>query len=114
MLPAAHRMRAAAEFSQTTRHGTKVSRGRVVIYVLRGPGSEPARIGLITGKLVGGSVQRHRAARRIRGAMSGLVADLPAGSTVVVRALAGADVDPTLAEQLQSGLSTALERSHGR
>jgi ribonuclease P protein component len=68
----------------------------------------------VTGKIVGGSVQRHRAARRIRGALSGLVADLPHGSRVVVRALPGADVDPALAEHVQTGLSTALDRSRGR
>lgn len=113
MLPAAHRMRAAADFSETTRRGAKVSRGRVVVYVLRGPGIEPALVGLVAGKAVGGSVQRHRAARRIRGAMAALVGLLPPGSRVVVRALPGADVDPALADHVHGGLTAALERSRG-
>lgn len=113
MLPAAHRMRAAADFSETTRRGSKVSRGPVVVYVLLGSGPEPARVGLVTGKVVGGSVQRHRAARRIRGALTGVVADLPTGSRVVVRALAGADADPALPQHVQAGLATALDRSRG-
>lgn len=108
MLPAANRMRSAADFSETTRRGRKVARGCVVVYAHRGPegADEPGRVGLIVGKVVGGSVQRHRAARRIRGAMAAL--PLAPGTRVVVRALKGADTDPGLPDDLAAALAAAV------
>jgi ribonuclease P protein component len=114
MLPAANRMRTAADFSETTRRGTKVSRGRVVVYLNPAVDRSSAPlVGLVVGKVVGGSVQRHRAARRLRGALAPLIPELPVGSRVVVRALAGADTDPDLGEQVRAGLLTAIERVRG-
>jgi ribonuclease P protein component len=100
-------MRAAADFTDTTRRGTKVARGPVVLYLLRTDELCPARAGLIVGKVVGGSVERHRAARRIRGALAPLMAELYPGTRVVVRALAGADVDPGLPDSVRDALSAA-------
>ena len=118
MLPAANRMRSAADFSETTRRGRKVARGCVVVYAQVPDGmtdpdlaidrTEPGRVGLIVGKVVGGSVERHRAARRIRGAMAAHVPALPPGTRVVVRALKGADADAGLAADLTSALTSAL------
>jgi len=110
MLPAAHRMRTAADFTDTTRTGTKVARGPVVVYLHRADEAHPARVGLIVGKVVGGSVERHRAARRIRGALTPLMADLAPGTRIVVRALAGADTDPGLAEAVRDAVTSALAR----
>lgn len=115
MLPAAHRMRAAADFTDTTRRGRKVTRGCVVVYALST--SEPAepavpgRAGLIVGKVVGNSVQRHRAARRMRAVLAGQVGDLPGGTRVVVRALPGADTSPGLAGDLVDALQAALAKA---
>lgn len=119
MLPAANRMRAAADFSETTRRGTKVSRGSVVVYAwapdagavaMPAPVTGPAIVGLIVGKAVGGSVERHRASRRIRGALRPLVPSLPSGTRIVVRALPGADTDPGLATSVAAGITRALDR----
>lgn len=112
MLPAAHRMRAAADFTDTTRRGTKVARGPVVVYLLRSDDPRPARAGLIVGKVVGGSVQRHRAARRIRAALGPVMPDLAPGTRIVVRALAGADTDPALAAAVDEAVAAA--RASGR
>jgi ribonuclease P protein component len=107
MLPAANRMRSAADFTDTTRHGRKVARGSVVAYVLnRGCDADP-RVGLIVGKAVGGSVQRHRAARRLRAIMSEVVVDLPRGCSVVLRALPGADTDASLATDVHRCVAAA-------
>lgn len=106
-------MRAAADFTDTTRRGTKVARGPVVVYLLTSDEACPARVGLIVGKVVGGSVERHRAARRIRAALAPLMTDLAPGTRVVVRALAGADTDPVLADALRDALSSAQGSGRG-
>lgn len=104
-------MRRGSDFTLTTRRGTKVSRGRVVAYVHpTGESEQPAIAGLIVGKAVGNSVARHRAARRIRACLAPLIGDLPGGTHVVVRALAGADTDPGLCSDLTSAISGALAR----
>ena len=115
MLPPAHRMRRGADFTQTTRQGTKVSRGRVVCYVYR-PADEvgPGLAGLIVGKIVGNSVARHRASRRIRACLAPVIRGLPEGTRVVVRALAGADSDPGLCRDVTSAIHGALERQSAR
>jgi len=104
MLPAANRLRTAADFRVATRTGRKAVSGSVIVYLAAGVSEDPVRVGVIVSKSVGGSVQRHRAARRIRGAVAPMIAALPAGSSVVVRALVGADRDPGLAEQVRVGI----------
>jgi ribonuclease P protein component len=110
MLPAAQRLRSTADFSETTRRGAKGARGCVVVYLVRSAESSPPRVGLIVGKAVGGSVQRHRAARRIRGALREVLPGLPLGTRLVVRALRGADVDPALRDDLASAVAAASSR----
>lgn len=106
MLPAHHRLRAAKDFTLTTRSGTKRSRGCVAVSGYRSPGStDPARVGLAVGKSVGNSVARHGVARRIRGALTGVVADLPDGSMWVVRGLPGAADSPSLADDVRDAIS---------
>ena len=106
MLPAPHRLRAAKDFSLTTRSGTKRSRGCVVVSGLWVAGeSGPARVGLAVGRAVGDSVARHAVARRIRGAVTPLVADLPPGSMWVIRGLPGAATSPTLADDVRAAIA---------
>ncbi|MEI8084371.1 MAG: ribonuclease P protein component [Actinomycetes bacterium] len=111
MLPAANRLRTAADFRETTRRGSRATRGCAVVYVCLSPAVGPPRIGLIVGKAVGGSVHRHRAARRIRAAVAGQVADLPVGALVVIRALPGADTDPGLALDVTEAVLAATHKS---
>jgi ribonuclease P protein component len=108
MLPAANRLRTAADLRETTRRGTKVARGSVVVYFATSPEDRAPRVGLVVGKSVGGSVQRHRVSRRIRGAVAPLVAGLPRGSRVVIRALQGAATDPHLSGHVAAGVEGAL------
>lgn len=110
MLPPAHRMRRGSDFSLTTRQGVKVSRGRVVAYVSVGESGAPL-VGLIVGRAVGNSVARHRVSRRLRGAVGPLVAQLPPGCRVVLRALAGAADDPDLAGDAVQATVVAVHRS---
>jgi ribonuclease P protein component len=50
-------------------------------------GENPTRVGLVVSKAVGGSVVRHRVARRLRHVMRDRLELLPPGSQVVIRAL---------------------------
>ena len=114
MLPAANRLRAAADFQETTRRGIKVPRGSVIVYLAPTSQDVEPRVGVVVSKVVGGSVQRHRAARRIRGAVGPLVSSLPRGARVVVRALPGADRSPLLAQDVADGVSKAVELADRR
>lgn len=114
MLPAAHRLRSPRDFSTTTRAGRSSACGSVVAYVHLAPEAadgEPARVGLIVTRAVGGSVERHRVSRRLRAAVRPVVSTLPPGSTVVLRALPSAAGDPHLASSTVTAIGRALERS---
>lgn len=103
-------MRRGADFTLTTRNGTKVTRGRVAAYVAVTDSSD-ALVGLIVGKNVGNSVVRHRVSRQLRGAVAGVVDGLPTGARVVLRALPGADGDLTLARDAVQALTLAAARA---
>lgn len=110
MLPAAVRMRSAADFRSTTRHGLRVSRPVCVIHLAIDPSAADRRVGIVASKVLGGSVVRHRASRRLRAALAPLLDSLPSGSRVVVRALPGADSAADLVSQVESALAEALAR----
>ncbi|HEY0166702.1 MAG TPA: ribonuclease P protein component [Jatrophihabitans sp.] len=88
MLPAAHRLRSAADFTAVTRRGRRVRSGSVVVYLLTDP-AEPAasRVGLVVGKAVGASVVRHQVSRRLRAQLQDRLDRIPSGAKLVVRAL---------------------------
>lgn len=110
MLSAANRMRAAADFAHTTRRGTKVTRGCVVVYVDSADDLSEPRVGLVVSKAVGNSVIRHRVSRRIRGSMRPLLTTLPTGTRVVVRALPGSATDAGLTEHVRVAVADGLAR----
>lgn len=112
MLPAANRLRTAADLRETTRRGTKVAGGSVVVYYATSTTDSPPRVGLIVGKSVGGSVQRHRVSRRIRGAVAPIVPRLPRGSRMVIRALPTAAADAQLNTHVVAGVERALVIGH--
>ena len=114
MLPAAHRMRSSHDFTATTRHGARSTRGPVVAYVLSGAGDEPARVGLIVSKAIGNSVVRHRSARRLRAAVRPLLASLPQGSRLVLRALPGLPEEPDVVPFVEAAVTAARSREEAR
>jgi ribonuclease P protein component len=96
--------------------GRRAGRRTVVVHLLRpvaaqtGDG-EPARVGFVVSKAVGGAVQRNKVHRRLRALMSAQLPDLPAGSLVVVRALpaaASASYDE-LGADVTAGLRRVLD-----
>ena len=104
MLPEPYRLHHRADFSRTVRRGQRIGRRDLVVHALRHEydgTSDPQRaaamirvggprFGLIVSKAVGPAVIRHRVARRLRHMCATIVADLPAETDVVIRALPGA------------------------
>jgi len=92
VLAAAQRLRRSADFAAAIRGGRRAGRGTVVVHLLL---EEPAqattaRAGFVVSKAVGGAVVRNKVRRRLRHLVGPLLADLPGGSVVVVRALPAA------------------------
>jgi ribonuclease P protein component len=115
VLPAAHRLTRRDEFTSAVRRGRRVGRPRLVVH-LHVPAADPAdpapRAGFVVSRAVGGSVVRHRVARRLRHLVRDRLADLPPGARLVVRALPVAAGAPSsvLAGDLDSALGAVLAR----
>ncbi len=89
MLPQSARLTASSDFARATKSGIRVTSQHFVGYLYISPvtNNERAKCGLIINKTVGGSVQRHRLARKIRHAVAPVITTLPTGSLLVIRAL---------------------------
>lgn len=111
MLPAAHRLRTSREFSEVVRGGRRAGRPLLTVH-LDTSGDAPATAGLVVSKAVGGSVVRHRVARRLRHLLAARLPALPAGTRLVVRAAPAAATATSAA--LGADLDRALERLAGR
>ncbi|NQU38166.1 MAG: ribonuclease P protein component [Actinobacteria bacterium] len=115
MLPARFRLRDSEQIANTVRRGSRVGRRYLVVHYLPASartsilsdmseetGSSttasagevrthtPPQVGLTISKSVGGSVVRHRVARKLRHVVAGHVEQLPDGCSMVVRALPNA------------------------
>ncbi|MEV0427723.1 ribonuclease P protein component [Micromonospora sp. NPDC050495] len=126
MLTAAQRLRRSSDFAAAVRGGRRVGRGAVVVHLTlpaqtgvtattspepaRNSGAEtsaPTRAGFVVSKAVGNAVVRNKVRRRLRHLVRERLAELPVGSTLVVRALPpaaeasyarlGADLDAAIA-----------------
>jgi ribonuclease P protein component len=78
-------MRSSAEFRAVVRRGRSVARRDVVLHVSTDR-EGTAQVGIVVGRGVGGSVIRHRVARRLRAQMAERLSRLPDGTCVVARA----------------------------
>nr|BFE64307.1 ribonuclease P protein component [Dactylosporangium thailandense] len=119
MLAAAQRLRRREDFAATIRNGRRAGRGAVVVHFLN-PGpprpgvsgvSDPSDLspsaGFVVSKAVGNAVVRNTVKRRLRHLVRPRLADLPAGSVIVVRALPEAATRSF--DLLQQDLDSALE-----
>ncbi|MDO8733363.1 MAG: ribonuclease P protein component [Actinomycetota bacterium] len=113
MLAAPFRLRQSAEFQQTVRQGVRAGRPNLVVHLLLHQIDESARIGFTVGAQVGGSVTRHRLTRQLRELSRPLLSTLPAGTTVVIRALpcAASAGYPVLAAEFSDALAAALRKA---
>ena len=89
MLPQGARLTASSDFARATKSGVRVTTQHFVGYLYISPvtNNDSAKCGLIINKAAGGSVKRHRLARKIRHAVAPHIASLPTGSLLVIRAL---------------------------
>ncbi|MET0521760.1 MAG: ribonuclease P protein component [Jiangellaceae bacterium] len=111
MLSAAQRLRRSTDFAAAIRGGRRAGRGAVVVHLhFEEPAqASVARAGFVVSKAVGNAVVRNRVRRRLRHLVRPLLSELPAGSTLVVRALpAAADASfTTLSGDLDAALAAA-------
>ena len=88
MLAKTARLTESGDFARATKTGLRYSSANFVGYLyINTTSTEPARAGLIISKSVGGSVTRHRLARKIRHCLHDQYAQLPLGSLLVIRGL---------------------------
>jgi len=109
VLATAQRLRRSSDFTAAFRGGRRVGRGTVVVhFFLEEPAqASTARAGFVVSKAVGNAVVRNRVRRRLRELVRPHLSRLPAGASLVVRALPaaasasfetlGADLDAALA-----------------
>jgi ribonuclease P protein component len=117
VLPASHRLNAAADFRYTVRRGRRAGGPLVVVHLATANvdketsslnGAQPVRVGFVVSRAVGPAVTRNRVKRRLRHLVRERLATLPAGSILVVRAL------PAAAGATYRDLDAALDRCLAR
>lgn len=116
MLAARDRVRSPADFTAVMRRGRRAGGPRVVVHLLvpgpPAPGTHASpgrsRGGLVVSRAVGDAVVRTTVKRRLRHVLAPRLADLPAGSLVVLRA------NPAAAGATSDELATDVERGLAR
>ena len=118
MLPKNARLTESADFARATKSGTRVTSENFVGYLYISPvtNQETSKCGLIVNKSFGGSVVRHALARKLRHALLPNITKLPAGSLLVIRALAknnpesvGAEVEKLVNKLLDRAKRSAVK-----
>jgi len=113
VLPVDARLTQSSDFARATKSGIRVTTQHFVGYLYISPvtNDASAKCGLIISKAVGGSVKRHRVARKVRHAITPLIPSLPTGSLLVIRAL-GQDGDTNLETEISELIAKLIYRSH--
>jgi ribonuclease P protein component len=109
VLAAAQRLRRSSDFAAAIRGGRRAGRGTVVVHLLLDEPAQAseARAGFVVSKAVGNAVVRNQVRRRLRHLVRPRLSDLPAGASLVVRALPAAATSTF--ERLGTDLDAALE-----
>jgi ribonuclease P protein component len=115
VLPVGSRLTHREDFTAVMRRGRRAGRSRLVVHMNRESGAQAPLAGFVVSKAVGGSVVRHRVARRLRHLVAPRLVDLPRDVRLVVRALppAAGATSAELAVDLDAGLSGALRKLTG-
>lgn len=103
------------DFSAAVKSGVRAGSRRLVLHYRAGEAGDvhPALVGVVVPKKqVARATHRNRIKRRVRALMSDRVEAFPAGSRVVVRALAGAD--GASSDELGRDLDRLIERTHDK
>ena len=116
VLPVDARLTSSSDFARATKSGLRVTSQHFVGYLYLSPvtnvikDESSAKCGLIISKSVGGSVKRHRVARKVRHAVAPRISSLPTGSLLVIRAL-GQDGDSNIETEITELISKLISRS---
>jgi ribonuclease P protein component len=112
VLPTDARLTSSSDFARATKSGIRVTSDHFVGYLYISPVTNQAvaKCGLIINKTVGGSVQRHRLARKVRHAVAPHITRLPKGSLFVVRALKQND-DKNVTAEISSLIEKLIARA---
>jgi ribonuclease P protein component len=83
----------------------------IVVHACRCTESEPTgpKVGLVVSKSVGGSVQRHKVARRLRHVARAVIDDLEPADRIVIRALPSSR--HAISARLEQQLRVALKKA---
>jgi ribonuclease P protein component len=112
VLPGRNRMTRSTEFGSTVKRGMRAVQPDIVVHARRCTDAEPTgpRIGLVVAKSVGGSVQRHQVARRLRHVARAVIDDLDPADRIVIRALPSSR--HAISARLEQQLRVALKKAH--
>ena len=112
VLPVDARLTSSSDFARATKSGTRVTSQHFVGYLYLSPvtNNDSAKCGLIISKSVGGSVKRHRVARKVRHAVAPALSSLPTGSLLVIRALAQ-ESDTNVQKEIAELIAKLISRS---
>ena len=105
VLAAVQRLRRSTDFAAAIRGGRRVGRGTLVVHLFvdEPAHASTARAGFVVSKAVGNAVTRNKVRRRLRHLVRPHLDELPAGTSLVVRAL------PPAAEASYAALAADLE-----
>ena len=112
MLPARNRMTRSTEFGATVNRGMRAVQPDIVVHARRDVDFAEAgpKVGLVVSKSVGGSVQRHHVARRLRHVARSVLDDLSPADRIVIRALPSSR--HAVSARLEQQLRVALAKTH--
>ncbi|OII28782.1 ribonuclease P protein component [Curtobacterium sp. MCBA15_016] len=119
MLARANRIVRGDDYRSVVRRGRRSATAHAVVSVVRrtshdpSSGTGPTRFGFIVAKTVGNAVTRNLVRRRLKAIAHGLLADIPVGYDVVVRALPAAAQAgwPTLLEDVSRSCARGVEKA---
>ena len=104
-------MTRSTEFGATVNRGVRAAQPDIVVHARRSvdPDETGPKVGLVVAKSVGGSVQRHQVARRLRHVARVLIDDLDQADRIVIRALPSSRdaISARLEQQLRVALTKA-------
>ncbi|MEI6551904.1 MAG: ribonuclease P protein component [Actinomycetes bacterium] len=109
MLAKSARLTESADFARATKSGLRFSTQNFVGYLYPTNLDQPARAGLIISKNVGGSVTRHRIARKARHTLRDIYQQLPTGGLLVIRALNSAN-DADVSQEITNIVGQLLKK----
>ncbi len=91
MLPRQHRLNRTADLRRVLRRGRRFAISELVVSVEVRNDDLPSRLSVVTPKIVGNSVVRHRVARVVRHAFIPVLQQKPLNIDVVVRCQSGSE-----------------------